>query len=623
MAEELYGFTGKILYIDLTNGIVDSLPTSAYLPDWVGARGIGAKIHWDMVAPDVKAFDPENVITFMTGAATGIVDSRLIVQAVSPLGYPVESYYRSSIGSHFGSELKHAGWDGIVLTGAADSLKYVLIENDRVEIRDGGDLALMDTHSTQQNLWERHSRKHRCLLIGPAGENLVRDSIIMADDHNATGLGGLGAVMGSKKVKAIACRGTLPSPAIADPKALLALRQFEADIMVPNPGVGAAAGSMIELAGQNGECRVGMAGCFGCVQPCGYAIKWNDGFAPGIGALKCGEFICDQEALKITGEYVGRNHYKKIIQQGLLGITGQPSYREVIQDDINNNYDEPITLLHNHVLTEADLGIDFQYGTPEFYDAFNRGLAYRTGDMYGMGEGEAVFCNEILGTPEAIYDYQRNGLRAGNHGGCPGFVITLYRIPGLLSRMTSTVNSADQRGLYHYLLPMYEPFAAEATEMGADLANWGYTYAARAVKFMQDFKSSMDLAGRCFFHLGTDAMGLHQHIFQQMHTAITGQPYGFGEEEAYYSERQWLIERSILMRQGHTREDDQLFDAAYQERAQYGVTYEKMNEVLDEFYDLRGIDHATGLPRKSEYARLGLEEVAAELENTYGIVLPE
>lgn len=620
---DLYGFTGKILYIDLTNNEVSSLNTEDYVPEWVGGRGIGAKIHWDMVGPGVKAFDPENVLTFMTGSGTGIIDSRLVVQAVSPLGHPVESYYRSTIGSHFGAELKHAGWDGIVVVGAASALKYVLIENDKVEIRDGSDLALMDTHSTQQNLWERHSRKHRCMLIGPAGENLVRDSIIMADDHNATGLGGLGAVMGSKKLKAIVCRGTLPSPKIADPKALLQLRKAEADLMVPNPGVGAAAGSMIELAGKNGECRVGMAGCFGCVQPCGYAVRWNDGFAPGIGALKCGEFICDQAALPLTGEYVGRNHYKKIIQQGLLGITGQPSYREVVQDDINGVYDEPITLLHNGVITEADLGIEHQYGTPEFYDEFNRGLAYRTGKMWGLGEGMAKFCYETLGTPEAIYDYQRNGLRAGNHGGCPGFVITLYRIPGLLCRMTSTVNSADQRGQYHYLMPMYEPFAENATEVGADLANWGTTYAPAVVKFMQDFKSSMDLVDRCFFHLGTDSMGAYQHLFQQIHTAITGQDYRYGEEETYYSERLWLFERSILMRQGHTRDDDQLFDAAYEERAQYGVTYEKMNACLDEYYALRGIDPATGYPKKSEYRRLGLEDVMEELETTYGIVLPE
>lgn len=619
---ELYGYTGKILMVDLTTGNISDIPTANYLPDWIGGRGIGAKIHWDMVKPETKALDPENVLSFMLGAGTGIIDTRTVVQAVSPLGYPVESYYRTTMGSHFGAELKHAGWDGIVIVGKAERLSYLLIENDRVEIRDATDLHYMDVYATQQNLQTRHSSEHRIALIGPAGENLVRDACIQAGDHNACGLGGLGAVMGSKNLKAICVRGTLSSPAIYDVDETLRLRRTEADIMEPNPGVGAAAGSEIELAGQTGEARVGMAGCFGCNQPCGYSVRWNDGSMVAMANIKCGEFISCSAELEQTGEYVGRNHYKRIAQQGLLGLTGQPSYRMVIQDDINNIYDEPITLLHNHIITEEDLGIPYTYGTPEFTNAFNTMLAYRQGDaMTALGEGMAKFVYEYLGTPEAIRDYELNGMRSGIHGFCPGFCITIYRSLGLMSRITSTVNAGDQRGLYHYLMPMYKPFQANAEEYGRSFANWEWTYAPMAVKFMQDFKTSMDLVDRCFFNLGADTMGPNLRLFQQLQTSISGIPYG-EEEEQLCCDRVWMLERAIQTRQGHTRADDWFFDSVFEEYEQYGVTPDVVSASLDEYYGMRGIDTATGLPKRSEFERVGLASVADELETTYGIALP-
>lgn len=618
---DLYGFWGKILKVDLSTGEISTINTADYVDDWVGGRGIGAKLHWEMVGPEVKAFDPENVLTFMTGSGTGIIDSRLVVQGVSPLGYPVQSYYRSTIGSHFGAELKLAGWDGIVLVGKADKLSYLLIQNDTVEIRTATDLYQMDTYATQQNLWKRHGDDCKVLLIGPAGENMCADAIVQGGDHHATGLGGFGAVMGSKNLKAICCRGTLGSPAIFDPEQTLAVRADENMLCTPNPGVGAAAGSEIELAGKTGEARVGMAACFGCVQPCGYAVKYHDGFTVAMSNIKCGEFICCSAELMQTGEYVGRNHYKRVAQQGLLGLTGQPSYRMVLQDDINNIYDEPITLLHNGVITEEDMGIPYTYGTPEFTDEFNRMVAYRQGFGDKIADGEAILCNEHLGTPEAIRDYELNCARAGIHGFIPGFIITLYRGCGLLSRITSTVNAGDQRGMYHYLMPMYKPFQANAEEVGRSMANWEFTYVPEAVKFMQDYKSSMDMITRCFFHTGNDNMGPNMRCMQRMHTAISGQDFS-EENEARYVERLWLLERAIQTRQGHTRADDQLFDSVYEEHAKYGVTPEIVNEALDRYYDMRGIDKETGLPKKSEFERLGLTAIAEELEGTYGITLP-
>ena len=146
----------------------------------------------------------------------------------------------------------------------------------------------------------------------------------------------------------------------------------------------------------------------------------------------------------------------------------------------------------------------------------------------------------------------------------------------------------------------------------------------QGVKFMQDFKTSMDLVDRCFFNLGADSMGTHQRLFQRIHTAITGDDYG-PEAEQEAVDRLWVLERSILARQGHTRDDDMLCDSVFEEYGRYSENVNEANFLssLEEYYGMRNVDPATGQVRKSEYSRLGLDDVAQELETRYGVVLPE
>lgn len=146
----------------------------------------------------------------------------------------------------------------------------------------------------------------------------------------------------------------------------------------------------------------------------------------------------------------------------------------------------------------------------------------------------------------------------------------------------------------------------------------------QGVKFMQDFKTSMDLVDRCFFNLGADSMGTHQRLFQRIHTAITGDDYG-PEAEQEAVDRLWVLERSILARQGHTRDDDMLCDSVFEEYGRYSENVNEANFLssLEEYYGMRNVDPATGQVRKSEYSRLGLDDVAQKLETRYGVVLPE
>jgi aldehyde:ferredoxin oxidoreductase len=138
----MYGWMGKILHIDLTNAHISEIPTQIYAEKYLGGRGIASRLYWEKVTPKVKAYDAENRLIFMTGPllASGAQGAaRLCVAAKSPMAYP-EGYCYGSMGGFFPAELKKAGWDGIVIDGRADRPIYLLINNDKAELRDAAAL---------------------------------------------------------------------------------------------------------------------------------------------------------------------------------------------------------------------------------------------------------------------------------------------------------------------------------------------------------------------------------------------------------------------------------------------------------------------------------------------------
>ncbi len=207
----IHGWTGQILWIDLSSGEISHRDTGDYVPDLIGGRGIAARIAWDEIPPGTGAFDSGNPLMLLTGPLTGTTApfaGRTTVCSVSPQSYPHEWFTRSSLGGHWGSELKYAGYDGVVVTGRSDTPVYIWINDDQVEIREAEDLWGMGTYSCQQTLLARHGDEVRVVTIGQAGENLSRIAVINTETESAAGQGGFGAVMGAKKLKAIAVRGT-------------------------------------------------------------------------------------------------------------------------------------------------------------------------------------------------------------------------------------------------------------------------------------------------------------------------------------------------------------------------------------------------------------------------------
>ena len=227
----MLGYAGKFLEVDLSNSSFKNttLPEE-WLKDYIGGRALAAKIlserlinKWEKVDP----LGPENLLFFMPGPFTGYFPGgRTCVTGKSPQS---NGMVGSTVGGEFGVELRCAGYDGIIVSGKAEKPVYLFIKDSDVELRDASDIWGKDGKQTEallnqecrQLLAERYPhvgvwKEPAKLYIGPAGEQKVRTSVVIAKWTHAAGYGGYGAVMGSKNLKAVAVKGTGPLPEVAD-----------------------------------------------------------------------------------------------------------------------------------------------------------------------------------------------------------------------------------------------------------------------------------------------------------------------------------------------------------------------------------------------------------------------
>ena len=197
----MYGWAGKILRINLTNNKIKITPSSDYVPTYLGGRGLGARIYWEEVPSDVKAFDPENRLIFVTGPLQGTLaptSGRFMVLGKAAQTAPIESYCRSGVGGHWAPELKWAGFDAVVVYGKAPRPVYIFVHDGKAEIRDAVYLWGMDPFLTQETLWGVHGKETRVMTIGKAGEMKSRLGIIITDSGDASGQGDTAASWGQK-----------------------------------------------------------------------------------------------------------------------------------------------------------------------------------------------------------------------------------------------------------------------------------------------------------------------------------------------------------------------------------------------------------------------------------------
>ena len=207
-----HGYMGKVLIIDVKNRSTSLYPwTDDDRENYLGGKIMAAKIISDNVKQDVEAFHEENIIVISTGPLTGTnapASSRFNISTVSPLTGLLTS---SNCGGNFGLFLKRSGYDALIIKGKSEYPIWIEIGEEDILFHDAKDLWGMTTSQTQEALDPKSGK----IVIGPAGENLVKYAAVFSQER-AAGRGGTGAVMGDKNVKAITAKGTL-RPSVANP----------------------------------------------------------------------------------------------------------------------------------------------------------------------------------------------------------------------------------------------------------------------------------------------------------------------------------------------------------------------------------------------------------------------
>jgi aldehyde:ferredoxin oxidoreductase len=254
-----YGYKGKILRINLSTSEIGTIDTARY-EEFGGGYGMGAAIFWDLaVAPgkwDLKdPYDPRNVLPLMTGplAATSVPGAgRTSVCGLSPETFPTCEFWRGNFGGRFGTTLKLAGWDGVVVEGRAEKPVWINIINDQVKIEDAKELWGLDTWETQNRItsmvggktrfgeeWQQINDSYttarpQIVCIGPVGETRSRLAALIHGSGISARMGGYGAVFGAKNLKAVSVTGTGSVP-MSDPAAVLEarLRQMQSGRAYP------------------------------------------------------------------------------------------------------------------------------------------------------------------------------------------------------------------------------------------------------------------------------------------------------------------------------------------------------------------------------------------------------
>jgi aldehyde:ferredoxin oxidoreductase len=664
--ENMHGWANRILRIDLSDMRVWVHETAPYVPDYLGARGIAARICWDEYPAPVDPYDPANPLMMMTGALTGSrspYSGRTNVCAFSPQASPYPWFTRSSIGGRFGGELKRAGYDGIVVTGAAEQPVRVRVRDDEVSVLPAGDLWGLDTMDALEALESAEGKGVRSLVIGPAGERRSRIATIQTASSSAAGQGGFGGVMGAKKLKAISVTGT-GHVSLAQPETIRSMSRTLAK-MLEEAGHNRPFGFGGDLAKLNQELAAegnGHVRCVpcteGCLTPC--AVYFQD--VPGAVFQRkwSGSWFC-VAAWMLAGTpawYPPQN-------QTLGGW--YPDRRAGFEINVLTNryglnqWDLLIGMVpwlvacHKEGALSALNDQAMDWHTPAFWAAFLYAIAYREGLGDILAEGcwaaaRALHVGE--GTAKRLYaGWGHAGHWDGHAGAGPPFPSWLVsalqwmsdtRDPsssghGALWAASASPGalrlSADERAA------MLDKIRAIGQHLygSADAVDpyGGYSGKARMAHFHTVRSVILDgvpvddmtfplidnhLASDLYWRLNVAGLGEIEGPSVEYHLFRAGTGVDWSEAEfVRAAERVCTLERALQTRHwGRGRHTDETL-LPYFERTEsmqnpflgqrYGLDRDQFAPVLDEFYALHGWDSATGQPTRERLAQLGMEDV--------------
>ncbi|MEM2385084.1 MAG: aldehyde ferredoxin oxidoreductase family protein [Candidatus Bathyarchaeia archaeon] len=608
------GYAGKILRVNLSTKEfrVEYLDLSL-ARGLLGCLGIASKIMLEEVDPGVDPFRPENKLIFLTGVLTGSMAPsacKSIVVSRSPL---TNIWGESVFSANTGIELKRAGYDMIIIDGAADKPVYLWIHDGDIDIRDASGFWGMDTYTTCEAIKkDLNEKKAAVVCIGMAGEKLVRLSSIISDNGRAAGRCGLGAVMGSKRLKAIAALGSRTIE-VANPDLLNDLRKeivnitrerlkalsdygtargvvaFEemGNLPIKNwtkgsfPGVEKISGvRMAETI------LVGKKACFACHIACGRYIRISEGpYAPLEG------YGPEYETVAAFGPLCMNDNLEAIVKANDL-------CNRFGLDTISTGATIAFAMecYERGIITKDDTGgIDLRWGDPDIIIKMVELIGRREGIGAILGEG-SMRAAEKIGKGADKYAMHVKGLEIPMH--------SPYRFKEL-----GLQYAVSERGACHLRgLSMIPARGTLLPEIGLDKQVNGFTIKgkARIVKIMQDICRVIDALGLCKFVYLSGGVSLIK--LSQLYTAVTGWETTLNELMRA-GERIWILQRIFNVRMGVRRKDDTLPKRFLEEPLNEGAAKGQIVELepmLNEFYAERGLDHE-GRPKKENVLKLGLD----------------
>ena len=661
-----HGWVNRILRLDLSSMRIQVQESTPYVPTYLGARGIAARICWDEYPEPVEPFAAANPLMVFPGALTGSrapYSGRTIVCTFSPQAFPNRWFTRSSIGGHFGGELKRAGYDGIVVTGAAERPVRLRIHDDEVAILPADDLWGQDTLDTLEALSAAEGQTVHSLVIGPAGERLSRIATIHTASSSACGQGGFGAVMGSKKLKAISVAGS-GQVSIAMPAAITSIAQtlgrmaaedgrkgpldFHGDIKVLNRQLAA-----------DGDGRAVCHACTeSCITPCAayflevpgvvYGRKWSGSWVC-VGTRFQGFDARDSSPLRSIYDWqlARRPAFELNVLSNRYGLN---------QTDLLIGMVPWLIACQKAGLIREINGRPMDWSSPTFWAEFLRSIAYREGLGDALAEGGWAAAH-VIGMGEELAQHRYPGWGHAAHcDGVEGDKITFpYWLVSALQWLADTRDPFDSGHGYLWAEDVARRAAAlkskrervaaldrlraigQRVYRSPDAVDPNSGYRGKAYPgYYQTLRSAIkdcvpvdahfpliyrERAPDGFWRLydiegagEIEGPSIEFHLF----SAGTGVPWSEGEF-VRAGERVCTLERALQVRhwaRDRTMdemvlphfEQTELYQSPFLDR-HYGLDREQFKPVMDEFYALHGWDAERGWPTWDSLRELDLEEL--------------
>ncbi len=616
-------FEGKLLDVNLTDGTTKTTVVGKDLcRKFIGGSGLAAKLMFDRVPPDVDPLSPENPLFIVSGPVSGTSlpgGARFAVCAKSPL---TNMFAEASCGGDFAWELKSAGWDGIIVEGASDKPVYLVIEDDKVEIKDAADLWGKNVHELTDLLKERHGdgKRGTSLAIGVAGENLVKFALIANGTRNFASRCGVGAVMGSKKLKAICIKGSGRVP-LADKdgyakrrksflgkskeniaiqvlgaegtNAALEISSMTGDLPAKNWTVGDNSAIAANIKGNvlsGPDFLTGTKSCHGCMIGCKREVHITEG--PYKGMEGPGP---EYEGVASTGSLLMIGDMAAVIK---MNQTCNDLGMDVIS--CGSTIAAAMDWWEQGIITGKDTdGVELKWGDDVAVIKMMHKIAARDGFGDVLAEGSRR-AGQKLGGKAPEYAVEVKGLEVPMHDPRANYLCGLAYATGVRGAChTNDVSYSVGSGILDW--------SDIGLPLGIDVKkNEG---AGELVTNCQNLGQLLGSGTFCYMII----FALNGEDVTELLKTASGFDYTF-EELKECAERIWHLKRGLSCLMGITAADDRLPRQILTPPADGGAAGSAPNleVMLREFYPCRGLD-AEGRPTKDTLQRLGLSDLSAKL----------